>query len=537
MSKNKQERYLKQLVSAMEEIFIEKYNVNPSVVGVHPDEVIERTKLSIQGEQLYRCLMCDALIEYILDKDMFERGGSLHNLALKIHKKLDTNKLYSFPIQGAVCSYDEDKDCLIPDKKRSKPKACAFCSGIPVSLHWGGKTVTEEIAWFQSETDNTLDSNVFEVAQNLVQKHFPGEFGSERMVQQVVDSILAQSAASLKEGGATQRQDSEKPMDTFNPETASKIILTGFKKKTMHKEELVKSEKEKQVMLTLVKDVTYSELRKLMYDAVGVQADCQKIRIGFPPKLLEGNEDTLLDIKHGDKITLEVLLDKAPDVKICEEASGHSEASWRGFEEDAHSQTAEKLLQALRDVDHGGDSIDTSIASLGILSAVSGKDMWTNVQSMPHLFSVGGLLYQQVKRDLGLIDGKHCQLPCLPGKVEPRIEAQVMEGLRTDARSQAKFGASGAVHQPSDRAAFSAYQSFPHLEQTHLTNPYMFNSESAKLPVGYQRLAPGYSVIDPDRTKEDNSNIEMFRSLAEHIEKTLAENMEEACVTVTIVMY
>ena len=64
-----------------------------------------------------------------------------------------------------------------------------------------------------------------------------------------------------------------------------------------------------------------------------------------------------------------------------------------------------------------GDSIDTSIASLTIMSAVTGKDLWTYVQGMPHLFSVGGLFYNQVQRDLGLTDAKHCQLPCLPGKV------------------------------------------------------------------------------------------------------------------------
>ena len=39
------------------------------------------------------------------------------------------------------------------------------------------------------------------------------------------------------------------------------------------------------------------------------------------------------------------------------------------------------------------------------------------VQTMPHLFSVGGLFYDQVKRDLGLVDGKHCTVPKLPGKV------------------------------------------------------------------------------------------------------------------------
>lgn len=63
------------------------------------------------------------------------------------------------------------------------------------------------------------------------------------------------------------------------------------------------------------------------------------------------------------------------------------------------------------------DSLDSSIASLAIMSTVSGRDLWTYVQTMPHLFSVGGLFYKQVERDVGLIDGKHCQLPVLPGKV------------------------------------------------------------------------------------------------------------------------
>ena len=63
------------------------------------------------------------------------------------------------------------------------------------------------------------------------------------------------------------------------------------------------------------------------------------------------------------------------------------------------------------------DSIDRSIASLAVIAQLQERDLWTVVQTMPHLFSVGGLFYQQVKRDLGLTDGKHCTLPKLPGKV------------------------------------------------------------------------------------------------------------------------
>ena len=69
---------------------------------------------------------------------------------------------------------------------------------IPVSLEWGGKNIKESVYWFQHESDESSNSNVYEVAGRLVQNHFPGEFGSERLVQKVVDTILRQTAR--KEG-------------------------------------------------------------------------------------------------------------------------------------------------------------------------------------------------------------------------------------------------------------------------------------------------------------------------------------------------
>jgi len=65
--------------------------------------------------------------------------------------------------------------------------------------------------------------------------------------------------------------------------------------------------------MTLVKDVTYTELQKLIYEAVKVSAERQKIRVGFPPKLLqpaaEGQQEVIVPLNHGDKIALEVLPD------------------------------------------------------------------------------------------------------------------------------------------------------------------------------------------------------------------------------------
>lgn len=69
------------------------------------------------------------------------------------------------------------------------------------------------------------------------------------------------------------------------------------------------------------------------------------------------------------------------------------------------------------------DSLDVSVASLQLMSTLTGKDLWSYCQSMPHLFSVGGLFYRQVERDLGLADGKHCKLPSFPGKVQLTLKA------------------------------------------------------------------------------------------------------------------
>ena len=41
-------------------------------------------------------------------------------------------------------------------------------------MEWNGQVVSEKVAWFQYESDDSCNSNVFQVAQKIVQKHFPG---------------------------------------------------------------------------------------------------------------------------------------------------------------------------------------------------------------------------------------------------------------------------------------------------------------------------------------------------------------------------
>ena len=55
-----------------------------------------------------------------------------------------------------------------------------------------------------------------------------GAFGSERLVQKVVDSILRQSAASNEDGEEkSEVNPADDPLNSWTPDAASKIILTG----------------------------------------------------------------------------------------------------------------------------------------------------------------------------------------------------------------------------------------------------------------------------------------------------------------------
>lgn len=63
------------------------------------------------------------------------------------------------------------------------------------------------------------------------------------------------------------------------------------------------------------------------------------------------------------------------------------------------------------------DNLDTAISSLLLTATLANQSIWIHVQKHPQLFSSGGLFYLQMKRDIGLIDGKHCRLPMLAGKV------------------------------------------------------------------------------------------------------------------------
>ncbi|PNF31414.1 Deubiquitinating protein VCIP135 [Cryptotermes secundus] len=248
-----QQSYIRKLVKAMDELMLQKFGVRPSLVcdmyqynykkpsatPITPQLVTSNTQKAIQERRVFKCLSCYSLCVAPLSSEWLRPGnnGLFYNLAIKQYGTLEDKKVYTFANYGVSCSYDAKKDVLVLNKLPGVEK-CSFCLDmklrlvyadgtiayengdltptraisshcqcgykhwwngkeydnppdlIPVVMTWKGREATEIIAWFQYECDPSLNSNVFQVASYVVQKHFPGEFGSERLVQKVVTQIL-----------------------------------------------------------------------------------------------------------------------------------------------------------------------------------------------------------------------------------------------------------------------------------------------------------------------------------------------------------
>ncbi|KAK5860473.1 hypothetical protein PBY51_021948 [Eleginops maclovinus] len=683
-----QDKYLMRLVNAMEEVFMEKHSIHPSlvadvhqyvyrrtgVIGIQPEEVTEAAKRSVMENRLHRCLICGALSELHVPPEWLLPGGKLYNLAKSTHGQLRPDKNYSFPLNNVVCSYDPQKDVLIPDYKLSSLNTCNWCHGtsvrhihgdgavvyldgdrtntrsqggkcgcgfkhfweskeydnlpeaFPITLEWGGRVVRETVYWFQYEAEPALNSNVYDVAMKLVTKHFPGEFGSEILVQKVVNTILHHTAKKNPDeynpvsidGAHVQRlTDTPDVQPVADSQPPTKIILTGHKSKTLHKEELTMSRAERslqqsiseqafvtqrrrtdrlkqeqkghrgssppsgspetssssapatptktsssspssssnkekkirvttsdgrQAMLTLLPVTTFSELQKSIasqFDVPPAQQQC--IRYGFPPKELppprDGEENEPVALQHGDRVTVEILKDPEEDqeppaaASLPRASSSHS-ALHSLKSEESSGRTGSRELQ---------ESIDLEMSSLCLLATLMGEDVWSYAKKLPHLFQQGGVFYNIVKKDMGLLDGKHCTLPHLTGKtfvfnaaeerlelcvdaaghfpVGPEVEELVKEAL-LQLRSEAsrgsregspahgvlRLGSGGVVRKKEALQSLNAFQGRGHSlgsssppEHRPITRQH---SSGVDLSASVSRGPPDLSQIPEDATRE-----------------------------------
>ncbi|XP_055722956.1 deubiquitinating protein VCPIP1 [Salvelinus fontinalis] len=554
-----QDKYLMRLVNAMEEIFMEKHGIHPSlvadvhqyvyrrtgVIGVQPEEVTEAARKSVVENRLHRCLICNALSELHVLPEWLAPGGKLYNLAKSTHGKLRPDKNYSFPLNKVVCCYDPERDILIPDYKLSSLNTCNWCHGtsvrhihgngsvvyldgdrtntrsqggkcgcgfkhywegkeydnlpeaFPITLEWGGRVVRETVYWFQYEVNVDLNSNVYDVAMKLVTKHFPGEFGSELLVQKVVNTILHHTAkknpdeynpVSIDGAHAQRLTDVVETQQAVVTQPPTKIILTGQKSKTIHKEELTLSKAERslqqsiseqalvtqkrrtdrlkqeqkgrgrppspsaaqehsssapatptkssfsptsskekkirvttsdgrQAMLTLQAQTTFAELQRSIANEFTMPPAQQCIRHGFPPKELlppkDGAENEPVALQHGDRVTVEILRGPENRKASAQSASSSYSTLHSLLSVKSDDPVTSSRMNTSRELQ---DNIDLEMSSLCLLATLMGEDVWSYAKKLPHLFHQGGVFYNIVKKDMGLMDGKHCTLPHLTGK-------------------------------------------------------------------------------------------------------------------------
>lgn len=317
------EGYLMRLTAAMDEVFQQKYGVHPTlvadvhhyvykrtgVVGIHSSLVVRATQKALAERRLYRCLTCNAVCEHHVSPEWFRPGGLLYTTLQESVMNPMPEKLYTFEQYGVTCWYNREKDELVPVIAKNTLEHCTWCKStqvrhlrgdgtlelrngdrtrtpsnskycscgfkhfwdgkeydtmplqITVSLEWNDKVVKDTVFWFQHESDASLNSNVYTVASEVVNKHFPGVFGSERLLQQVVDQILEQTrlpedsmeedraeGSDLEAGGVGRCRSPHRPLTTPSSSSAaaSKFIIKGYK--TLHKEELGVSETERRLL-------------------------------------------------------------------------------------------------------------------------------------------------------------------------------------------------------------------------------------------------------------------------------------------------
>lgn len=62
------------------------------------------------------------------------------------------------------------------------------------------------------------------------------------------------------------------------------------------------------------------------------------------------------------------------------------------------------------------EQADKEMYSLCLLATLMGEDVWSYAKGLPHMFQQGGVFYNIMKKTMGMADGKHCTFPHLPGK-------------------------------------------------------------------------------------------------------------------------
>ena len=534
--------YIQKLIHAMKDLFYRTNKVSSSLVSdVHEqvlkkrgmvhlqlDDVIQLTQSAVAEKRLCRCLFCSFLNEQSeTDEVMLLPGGELYEIAKDRFGQMQHNMELTFSYHGVNARYDKEKDRLFV---LSQDFCCLWCQQdllrpvnmdgstqyengdrtttpsdsttkcpcgfkhfyngneydspprlLPVRLDWQGEVKEVSVYWFEGESNPAFNSNAYQLASEVVNKHFPGEFGSERLVQQVVDRILKLTKKKEtpqidhhqfepKKKSEVEPMSEKAAVSVSSSSSAmtipSKIILTGEKHKTLHKEELTMSSKERDVKNRIEqnaptmqsmrsgpkakkpvlqsptktpvvsKETATERKRKLMHNKEGSQekrlrissSDGRTVQMTFPSSVTFQQLDAAIrqqfDIPTG-KIRIrygfppkELLFHDNPDevlplqhgekllVEIPEETqSERSPKNERKSSMDGDKEllsASRKSLQPDPETLAAAKKLNEALLMLVTELIRAGQDVWSTVEILPDYFEAGGLFYEKVRADLPL---------------------------------------------------------------------------------------------------------------------------------------
>ena len=422
----------------------------------------------------------------------------MYELALRTHGVLKDKTKYKFPAHDLICQYDKKKKKL-KCVNNSNSSNCSHCNRairkmkvdgtleyfngdqlskiaqnsscgcgykhfwdgkeydnlpikIPIRLEWEGEEVDDVVYWFQNESDPSLNSNAYAIAQAKVQEHFPGSFGSERLNQNITDRIFQFTSRYFKDESKENR-DSTFEIPRCIP---TKIILTGEKSKTLHKEELNASETERNVQQKIEQAASVTQKRSSSSSVKSVNQQVQsnaesskqsndisdsptkekvkkaevsskEVRITCEDR---GNTTFTFDkttsyndlekfirnhfqIVDNDKISIKYGFPPKP---LEQNIDGINKPLTLLKHKDRLMVKVEKSVQPKQEEELANKGINHLASSL--LNIFNTGDSWNWACEQRSLFQVNGLIYKMSFRDLGLLsDDQHLSLPCFPNKI------------------------------------------------------------------------------------------------------------------------
>ncbi|XP_073975367.1 deubiquitinating protein VCPIP1-like [Rhodnius prolixus] len=265
--------YLNKLNMAMDELFTCKKRVAPQIIAdlfhyhystklvnpPKPEAVLEAAVTTLQERRLLRCILCQALCVVPLSSHSLRPGGALYVAAKKKFGFLREDYDYTFRNYRIVYRYDSSLDILVVHSI-DPAEPCSFCNNrslrkirddgsviyqngdnttIPVSnvkksncpcgfkhwwdrnyfdnlptfhkicIPWKGDFINETFPWFSEERDPVLNSDVYEVAANIIQKIFSEVDRTDSLMEMVVALVRE----ATKESSRLVDEEENRPLE------------------------------------------------------------------------------------------------------------------------------------------------------------------------------------------------------------------------------------------------------------------------------------------------------------------------------------